>query len=243
MPSFRFLANTSEISRIKETISSYLCIHLFIASAQESEGPFAWRNATFLRRVDDEGCVDQRFPMDSVHVNSPAQPRAPQCLDNKTDETSLELLQAQATALGCIAFKLPKWNALAGKAFSHSVNVIESLFKQHEPLIYKIGVTHDPAWRWSNPIYGYCGERDKWSNMTVFFASDEPYSTGMLEAALIHKYQSILSGYVFSHMFPWVLFYIQSPFFTYSHDMSNPYLPGSAKVGLAVAMFGLEGIL
>ena len=229
----------------------WLCIHLLIASAQESEGPFAWRNATFLRRTDDEGCVDQRFPMDRVHFNSPARTRVPQCLDNKTAESSLELLQAQASALGCIAFKLPKWNALAGKALSHSVNVVESLFKQHEPLIYKIGVTHDPAWRWSNPIYGYCGDRDKWSNMTVFFASDEPYSTGMLEAALIHKYQSILSGHGFSlyasvgirgcfsetYKIP---FSAKPIIYIY---ISNLSLPSSAKVGLAVAMFDSEGIL
>ena len=189
--------------------------------------------------------------MDRVHFNSPARTRVPQCLDNKTAESSLELLQAQASALGCIAFKLPKWNALAGKALSHSVNVVESLFKQHEPLIYKIGVTHDPAWRWSNPIYGYCGDRDKWSNMTVFFASDEPYSTGMLEAALIHKYQSVLSGHgfflyasvgirgCFSETYK-IPFSAKPIIYIY---ISNLSLPSSAKVGLAVAMFDSEGIL
>ena len=84
-----------------------------------------------------------------------------------------------------------------------------------------------------------------------FFASDEPYSTGMLEAALIHKYQSVLSGHgfflyasvgirgCFSETYK-IPFSAKPIIYIY---ISNLSLPSSAKVGLAVAMFDSEGIL
>ena len=113
-------------------------------------------------------------------------------VDVELAASSLHVLQEQASSLGCIAFKLPKWNVLAGRVLSHSVGVMESLFKKHDPCIFKIGITHDPGWRWSNPIYGYSGSlTDKWTSMLCFYASSEPYGPSMLESALIEKYRSI----------------------------------------------------
>lgn len=48
--------------------------------------------------------------------------------------------------------------------------------------------SHNPVWRWSNSIYGYCNSKDKWAEMIIMYYSREPYSAAMLEAALIEKY-------------------------------------------------------
>ena len=104
----------------------------------------------------------------------------------------LEALRSKASS--DIAFKLPKANAIAGGILLHSIGVIEGLFTRYDPLIFKIGITHNPEWRWCNSIYGYQHSCDKWSNMVVFSASPEPHGPSMLEAALIEKYRSILSA-------------------------------------------------
>ena len=115
------------------------------------------------------------------------------CLDDLTAHTSLATQQQKASALSCIAFKLPEWKAVSGSVISHAIRVIENLFSLWAPMIFKIGITHDPVWRWSNPIYGYSSARDKWSNMVVYYCSSEPFGPAMLEAALIEKYHSTAS--------------------------------------------------
>ena len=115
------------------------------------------------------------------------------CLDDLTTHTSLATQQQKASALSCIAFKLPEWKAVSGSVISHAIRVIENLFSLWAPMIFKIGITHDPVWRWSNPIYGYSSARDKWSNMVVYYCSSEPFGPAMLEAALIEKYHSTAS--------------------------------------------------
>ena len=91
-----------------------------------------------------------------------------------------------------IRFDVPKIDASAGSVLKHSLWVLDGIFKRNEPLIFKIGWTHSPIWRWTNKLYGYKKAQDGWSHMTVLFVTDEPYSPGMLEAALIEKYSSDL---------------------------------------------------
>lgn len=98
-------------------------------------------------------------------------------------------MSAEAERIGCIALKLPKSTVTAGRILQHAVNVIEGLFSKYDPMIFKIGFTHNPAWRWENKVYGYMHSQDKWSNMTVLYGSMEPYGPAMLEAALIEKYE------------------------------------------------------
>ena len=105
-------------------------------------------------------------------------------------QTRLADLTSEANALDSIAFKLPKANALAGRVVKHAVNIMEGLFSKHEPMIWKIGFTHNPSWRWTNALYGYRHAVDKWTNMIALYASPEPYSPAMLEATLIEKYGS-----------------------------------------------------
>lgn len=88
----------------------------------------------------------------------------------------------------CITFQVPKFESTAGSVLKHSQCVLDSLFRKHDPCIFKVGWTHSPAWRWSNSLYGYDKSRDGWTEMVVLYISDEPYSAAMLEAALIDKH-------------------------------------------------------
>lgn len=87
-----------------------------------------------------------------------------------------------------IQFNTPKPGITAGYVLKHAHQVLDSIFARQTPCIYKIGWTHNPEWRWCNTIYGYKHAQDKWTNMVVFFVSDEPYSPAMLEASLIHRH-------------------------------------------------------
>ena len=90
-----------------------------------------------------------------------------------------------------IAFDLPPPNLCAGRVLEHCVKTVERIYNKWDPMIFKIGWTHDPCWRWKNEIYGYSHAKEKWSNMTVLHISREPYSTSMLEAALILHFKCI----------------------------------------------------
>ena len=94
--------------------------------------------------------------------------------------------------MGCIQFRLPSLTAVAGGVLQHALKSMEDLFSKYSPMIFKVGWTHNPVWRWSNSLYGYQTCSDNFDSMTVLFISDEPYSPAMLEAALIEKYQGTL---------------------------------------------------
>ena len=107
----------------------------------------------------------------------------------ETESPRLKELSSECQALGCIQLRLCDLNASAGRILSHAIRITEALFKKEEPLIFKFGFSHNPVWRWTNDIYGYCHSRDKWTHMIILHYSKEPFTTAMLEAALIEKYQ------------------------------------------------------
>ena len=92
-----------------------------------------------------------------------------------------------------IKYDLPAPGSVAGKVLLHAIRVMENLFRKHEPLIWKVGFTHNPSWRWGNELYGYTRARDKWAGMIVLYRSNEQFGPAMLEAALIEKFKSILA--------------------------------------------------
>ncbi len=110
---------------------------------------------------------------------------------NKTNPltNALHALSAECATLGCIKLDLCDLKASAGVVLRHSIRVLETLFKREEPLIFKIGFSHNPIWRWTNDIYGYRYAREQWSNMIILHFAYEPYTPAMLEAALIEKFQ------------------------------------------------------
>ena len=112
----------------------------------------------------------------------------------KTHIPTFTDLLDECKGLGCISFQLPPVKAVAGVVLAHAISKMMGLFSKHSPMIFKIGFTHNPAWRWSNSIYGYASSRDRWSDMVVLYLATEPYSTAMLEAALIEKFNSHLAA-------------------------------------------------
>ena len=103
-------------------------------------------------------------------------------------QTSLADMMAKAKPTDAIIFNLPKSNAVSGLVLQHAIKVVERLFSQYDPMIWKVGFTHCPSFRWNNETYGYKFGVEKWAGMVVLYASLEPYSPAMLEATLIEKF-------------------------------------------------------
>lgn len=120
-------------------------------------------------------------------------PKWSECLSKESlEHAGLKGRILAALAIGCIDFRLPRINATAGKILQHSIQTISGLFERNDPMIFKIGFSHDPLWRWSNPLYGYSSAREKWSNMVVLLIADESFTPAMLEAALVEKFSGLL---------------------------------------------------
>lgn len=162
---------------------------------KEDEGRYAWRSAIISPGDGVGETLDPNVTKPAVvsHDTKNALVGKALCLDDHPAQTSLESMKQDASSLGCISFKLHKWNALAGSVLAHCVRVIEGLFNQWKPMIHKIGCTHNPAFRWSNKLYGYAHQKDGWTNMVCLSCAPEPFSACMLEAALIQMFKSILS--------------------------------------------------
>ena len=101
----------------------------------------------------------------------------------------------------CIQFQTPRYGVSAGRVLEHAHGVLSSLFSKQDPCIFKIGITHNPCWRWTNTVYGYQNARDRWSNMVVLYVAEEPFSPSMLEAALIDQYRSDLDQSFLSFLY------------------------------------------
>ncbi|CAE7233335.1 unnamed protein product [Symbiodinium sp. CCMP2592] len=98
----------------------------------------------------------------------------------------------ECNEMGFIIFNVPSRNALAGRVVQHAVKEIDIILAVQKPLIFKVGFTHNPVWRWSNRLYGYSKAKEKWSHMMILYISEEHFGPAMLEAALIEKYSSYL---------------------------------------------------
>ena len=169
---------------------------------QEIEGPYAWRH---IVRKHSSTCTqgkhcllspdppDMSLKFDGSALVYPHGPKWSQCLPQSLiDRPNLKLIVEEAISMGCIQFRLPSLTAVAGGVLQHALKSMEDLFSKYSPMIFKVGWTHNPVWRWSNSLYGYQTCSDNFDSMTVLFISDEPYSPAMLEAALIEKYQGTL---------------------------------------------------
>ena len=162
--------------------------------------PFPWTSADRLKLKATKKTEKTLLKSSSPHASAstasiksiPLGPGGqPQILQSYLESsTSFAELYEKCCQHGCIGFNLPPFGALAGRALRHAVHRLESLFDKHRPLIWKVGYTHDPLWRWCNSLYGYAAARDKWSHMEVLYVSREPFGPSVLEAALIERFQS-----------------------------------------------------
>lgn len=90
-------------------------------------------------------------------------------------------------------YKLPEKGAVAGQILKHVYTTLENHLDRHKPSIYKIGYTHNPAWRFHNSQYGYCKNVEGWEGMTTVFAADNTIAPAFVEAATIQRHLGLLS--------------------------------------------------
>lgn len=163
----------------KKYIPMHACVYMCLI--EESDGPFPWSLVNRNVKEDNQTKGKSMLPgwVSSAPVSLQSNP-------------SFRAIALQAASMGSIAFKLPRCqNITAGQVLLHCINAIQNLFEKHEPLIFKVGYTHDPCWRWGNSLYGYCRAKEKWSQMIVLWISDEPFGPAMLEASLIEMFKGI----------------------------------------------------
>ena len=87
-----------------------------------------------------------------------------------------------------LAYRLPKKpSMLPGQILKHCYEVVDNVLDSQSPCIYKVGLTHDPRFRYHSQKFGYRHELDKWEKMIVLHASIECVSCGYIEAAIIHR--------------------------------------------------------
>ena len=173
------------------------CFSHVVVSTKDKTLPFPWQTNQRVPEKTSITCAEvstqQKWcPPDVVEQSVPSKRK----LNPNDDLPSprLKSLSAECQKLGCIALKLCHLNAVAGAILRHAISSLENLFRQEETLIFKIGFTHNPIWRWSNETYGYKVAREKWSNMIILHYAKEPYGPAMLEASLIEKFQSIYTA-------------------------------------------------
>lgn len=173
---------------------------------QEAQMPFPWTrgNGELKRKApaehsdaEDHGCLGQN----TKHLKV-----VPSCGDETTKLPWFSHMVEPCQRLGCITFDVPRLHIPAGSVLKHSLRVLESIFRKNDPCIFKLGITHNPAVRWSNQTYGYQHAVDGWTNMTVLFVTNERFSPAMLEAALINIHCGALAYCIFFYKmcFYWV---------------------------------------
>ena len=80
-------------------------------------------------------------------------------------------------------------NNTAGGVLNHCCQAISR--RLSKPTTFKIGITGDPIFRWSNPGFGYKWDRqEKWQGMLLLDISAEIGWSCMLEAALIKHFEA-----------------------------------------------------
>ena len=147
---------------------------------KESHAPYPWK--------EHPGSTNAVV----VALEKPPQTASTTAIQRPDISKPLARFMDEGQALGTIEFQTPKPNLSAGAVLQHAIRRMEALFSKEEPLIFKVGWTHDPIWQWGNTMYGYKFARDCWAGMVVLFASHEPHGPAFLEAALIDRYQSNL---------------------------------------------------
>lgn len=160
---------------------------LLTCHRSESDGAFPWTKPARATAVSKP--VRKRV-VSLAPLPEPRRARAPTIMDQEPAESPLSHVLAESQALG-IRFELPGANDLAGSVLRHASHRINVLSQKQSPMIWKVGLCHDPKWRWTNSLYGYRHARDRWSEMIVLYISKEACGPAMLESALIDKFSSM----------------------------------------------------
>ena len=170
--------------------------------AEASLGPYAWERPS--------ANVHQNLTVDHGHRVIPAKDNHENLEVNHVvggyhfpvDEfllhADLKLLSRSWDVFGkismdpCMSYSLPRPGCTAGRVLEHSITTINRLLEKYSPMTFKLGITHDAHHRWYCPTYGYQHSKDRFARLHVVYASSNPYSPAMLEAALIDRFKSNL---------------------------------------------------
>lgn len=87
-----------------------------------------------------------------------------------------------------ITYDLCQKGALPGRVLKHVFGAIDKYRKAARPCIFKVGLTHDPVFRFTNDKFGYIHAKPPWDGMKVVFCSYESISTSYVEAAAIQRF-------------------------------------------------------
>ena len=170
--------------------------------AKEDDGPFPWNKKRVRAVASEPTGADQVEAIalskylkrlageidPGIQPPKPLQKTTPQ---KQPRPVQVQSCTAECLTVACISYVVPGSGAVAGKVLQHAVQQVQSLIRSHGPLLFKIGFTHDPTWRWTNSLYGYVHDADGWTDMLIVYVSDEPFGPGMLEASLIDKFKGI----------------------------------------------------
>lgn len=119
-------------------------------------------------------------------------------------------------------YDLPFRGARCGQVLQHASKVLQLTLDRLSPMTFKIGFTHDPAFRFRNRTYGYVTSRDRWQGMIVVFASHDPIVASYVEAALILYF---MGDWVELYIFLWLYrFIIYILFEVYSYIYIYVYI-------------------
>ena len=88
-----------------------------------------------------------------------------------------------------LSYSLPPVGSSAGQIIQHCKRVIDKKIELIKPATFKIGFSHNPAWRFNNTKYGYKTGKDRFEAMCVLWASYDPLPAAFLEASLIQLFQ------------------------------------------------------
>ena len=187
-------------NKFEDLVSIPPCHHAHtMLPMQESLRPFPWPRSRNSKRL----CAGDEAKPVQASTDVEANAGVPDFRFRETPATRLRPLVSPPdfTCLtidcnndGFLDTMLPPEGATAGKVLGHTKSAMMTLFAKHEPMIFKIGYSHNAIWRWSNSLYGYKFDKmHKWSNMVVLYESTEPFGPAMLEASLIDLFHSILN--------------------------------------------------
>ena len=92
----------------------------------------------------------------------------------------------------CLDCQLPPKGSSSGKVLAHACRTIDNVIDRYGPLVFKIGWTHCPFYRFRGCKYGYASDiHQRWEKLLVLYSSVEPVGPSFLESALIQRYRGI----------------------------------------------------
>ena len=162
-----------------------VCVLHDRCKAKASLGPYAWERPGIALSTarssapEHRGAENTSLPETVLKLLSTDVQQLARC------EAAFEKLLSHEK----IFLALPKPNLTAGSVLKHAFAKVESLQSRFEPMSFKIGYSHCPHFRWTNPKFGYAHCVQKYERMDVIYVAADPVGPAFVEAALIHRFK------------------------------------------------------